>query len=86
MFNPAGASGTAPPTMQFSTDGHPAIGASAFGALSLGAEDPLCRQPPPEPHRVPKPPIVLVPEPSVYMLLGVGLLLCAQRFRKRHNS
>ena len=26
---------------------------------------------------------VLVPEPSVYMLLGVGLLLCGQRFLRR---
>jgi hypothetical protein len=27
-----------------------------------------------------------VPEPSVYMLLGVGILLCGQRFLRRRNS
>jgi PEP-CTERM motif len=26
------------------------------------------------------------PEPSVYMLLGVGILLCGQRFLRRKSS
>ena len=27
-----------------------------------------------------------VPEPSVYMLLGVGLLICGQRFLRRKSA
>ena len=30
--------------------------------------------------------LAAIPEPSVYMLLGVGLLLCGQRFFRRRRS
>lgn len=30
--------------------------------------------------------LLVVPEPSVYMLLGVGLLLCGQRFMRRKSA
>ena len=29
---------------------------------------------------------VAVPEPSIYVLLGVGILLCGQRFRRRKSA
>lgn len=30
--------------------------------------------------------LAVVPEPSVYMLLGVGLLFCGQRFVRRKSA
>lgn len=30
--------------------------------------------------------LALIPEPSVYMLLGVGLLICGQRFLRRKST
>jgi hypothetical protein len=30
--------------------------------------------------------LIAIPEPSVYMLLGIGLLVCAQRFLRGRNS
>lgn len=32
------------------------------------------------------PPLTVVPEPATYMLLGFGVLLCAQQFRRRRAS
>lgn len=30
-------------------------------------------------------PVVLVPEPATYMLMGLGVLICAQKFRRRKS-